>query len=148
MLILLSPGQDIVRSVAGPMACSLETIERYMEVLPDARPWEVDQHVAPVQWRKELASPGVKRLRIGFVIDDGVVKVQPPIARAMKEAIEALKEAGHDGTHIILQLSTCHFINQHLQCLNGMPLPIAMDTTSGQKLSSLMAVKGPVRRQS
>ncbi|KUM62181.1 hypothetical protein ACN42_g4899 [Penicillium freii] len=91
-----SPGQDIVRSVAGPMACSITTIERYMEVLPEAKPWEVDQHVAPVTWRRELASPGAKRLRIGFLVDDGVVKVQPPIARAIREVIEALKEAGHD----------------------------------------------------
>ncbi|OQE24136.1 hypothetical protein PENFLA_c010G05811 [Penicillium flavigenum] len=91
-----NPGQDIVRSVAGPMACNLATIERYMEVLPEARPWEVDQHVAPVAWRKELASPGAKKFRIGFLVDDGVVKVQPPIARAMHEVIEALKTAGHE----------------------------------------------------
>lgn len=95
--IIYSPGQDIVRSVAGPMACSLATIERYMEVLPDARPWEIDHHVAPVAWRRELASPGAKRLRIGFLVDDGVVKVQPPIARAMREVVEALKAAGHEG---------------------------------------------------
>ncbi|CAG8083010.1 unnamed protein product [Penicillium olsonii] len=91
-----NPGQDIVRSVAGPMACSLETIERYMEALPDGRPWEVDHHVAPVPWRQDLASPGAKRLKIGFIIDDGAVKVQPPIARGMREAIEALKQAGHE----------------------------------------------------
>ena len=95
--VIFSPGQDIVRSVAGPMACNLATIERYMEVLSEARPWEVDQHVAPVAWRKELASPGAKRLRIGFLVDDGVVKVQPPIARAMREVIDALKAAGHEG---------------------------------------------------
>lgn len=95
--MMYSPGQDIVRSVAGPMACTIATIERYMEVLPEAKPWEVDQHVAPVAWRRELASPGAKRLRIGFLVDDGVVKVQPPIARAMREVIEALKAAGHDG---------------------------------------------------
>jgi amidase len=67
-----------------------------MEALPSASPWEVDQHVAPVPWRTHLAASG-KRLKIGFLIDDGVVKVQPPVARAMKETIEALKTAGHDG---------------------------------------------------
>ncbi|KAJ5455096.1 Amidase [Penicillium sp. IBT 31633x] len=91
-----NPGQDIVRSVAGPMACSLATIERYMEVLPDARPWEVDHHVAPVSWRTKMASCGVKQLKIGFLVDDGVVKVQPPIARAMREVVDALKAAGHE----------------------------------------------------
>ncbi|CAI7577600.1 unnamed protein product [Penicillium glandicola] len=91
-----NPGQDIVRSVAGPMACSLATIEKYMELLPEARPWEIDQHVAPVAWRKELASVGAKKLRIGFLVDDGVVKVQPPVARAMREVVEALRSAGHE----------------------------------------------------
>jgi amidase len=97
LIWMVSPGQDIVRSVAGPMACSLATIERYMEALPDAKPWEVDQHVAPVAWRKELAYCGAKRLRIGFLVDDGVVMVQPPIARAMREVVEALRAAGHEG---------------------------------------------------
>lgn len=72
-----------------------------MEALPDGRPWEVDHHVAPVPWRQDLASPGAKRLKIGFIIDDGAVKVQPPIARGMREAIEALKQAGHEGAYTI-----------------------------------------------
>lgn len=108
-----SPGQDIVRSVAGPMSCSLETIERYMEALPDARPWEVDHHVAPVPWKRRLAVPGAKRLRIGFVVDDGVVKVQPPIARAMQETIEALREAGHEGMSTIVS-TKCQFTDYEL----------------------------------
>ncbi|KAJ5396674.1 hypothetical protein N7509_004787 [Penicillium cosmopolitanum] len=91
-----NPGQDIVRSVAGPMACSLASIERYMEVLPCASPWELDQHTAPVPWRRSLASLKAKRLRIGFVVDDGVVKVQPPIARAVRDVIDALRAAGHE----------------------------------------------------
>ncbi|KAJ5114992.1 Amidase [Penicillium alfredii] len=91
-----SPQQDIVRSVAGPMSCSLATIERYMEALPFASPWEVDQHTAPIPWRTNLACPGAKRLKIAFVVDDGVVRVQPPIARAMREVIHALKAAGHE----------------------------------------------------
>ncbi|KAJ5459773.1 uncharacterized protein N7458_001325 [Penicillium daleae] len=91
-----SPSQDIVRSVAGPMSCSLATIERYMEALPCAAPWELDQHTAPVPWRRSMASLKAKRLRIGFLVDDGVVKVQPPIARAVREAVAALKAAGHE----------------------------------------------------
>ncbi|OOQ81778.1 acetamidase [Penicillium brasilianum] len=91
-----NPGQDIVRSVAGPMSCSLATIERYMEALPCASPWELDHHTAPVPWRRSMASLKAKRLRIGFLVDDGVVKVQPPIARAVQEVVAALKAAGHE----------------------------------------------------
>lgn len=141
--MIYSPGQDIVRSVAGPMACNLATIERYMEVLPEARPWEVDQHVAPVAWRKELASPGAKRLRIGYLVDDGVVKVQPPIARAMREVIDSLKAAGHDGMipDSNFPEGYCEPFTDKSQCLSGMPPRIVMHMSSGQRLSFLMAAR-------
>ncbi|RAO65108.1 uncharacterized protein BHQ10_001120 [Talaromyces amestolkiae] len=87
--------QDIVRSVAGPMAMSLSTVEKYMEALPAARPWEIDHQVTPIPWRTELCTT-TKRLRIGYVVDDGVVKVQPPVARAVDEVVQALREAGHE----------------------------------------------------
>ncbi|KAJ5711670.1 hypothetical protein N7488_005826 [Penicillium malachiteum] len=91
-----NPGQDIVRSVAGPMSCSLASIERYMEALPCASPWELDQHVAPVPWRSSLASFRGKRLRIAYLVDDGVVRCQPPAERAVRDVIGALKAAGHE----------------------------------------------------
>ncbi|EED19208.1 acetamidase, putative [Talaromyces stipitatus ATCC 10500] len=87
--------QDIVRSVAGPMATSLSTVEKYMEALPTARPWEIDHQVTPIPWRAELCTT-TKRLRIGYIIDDGVVKVQPPVARAVEEVVQALREAGNE----------------------------------------------------
>ncbi|KAJ5929959.1 hypothetical protein N7466_005452 [Penicillium verhagenii] len=90
-----NPGQDIVRSVAGPMSCSLSSIERYMEAVPCASPWELDQHVAPVPWRRNLASPGARQLKIGYLVDDGVVKCQPPAERGVRDVVEALKAAGH-----------------------------------------------------
>ncbi|THC91896.1 hypothetical protein EYZ11_008648 [Aspergillus tanneri] len=91
-----SAQQDIVRSVAGPMSNSLATIERYMEALPWASSWTIDPHVVPVPWRTNLASIGNKRLKVGFVIDDGMVKVQPPIARAVREIVDSLRAAGHE----------------------------------------------------
>lgn len=78
------------------MSVSLKTIEKYMESLPAARPWELDHQVIPIPWRTELCTT-TKRLRIGYIVDDGVVKVQPPIARAVREVVQALEEAGHEG---------------------------------------------------
>lgn len=83
--------------MAGPMSYSLASIERYMEALPCAAPWELDHHVAPIPWRKSVASLRARRLRIAFLVDDGVVKVQPPIERAVREVVAALKAAGHEG---------------------------------------------------
>lgn len=68
-----------------------------MESLPCAAPWELDHHVAPIPWRKSLASLRAKRLKIAFLVDDGVVKIQPPVARAVREVVAALKAAGHEG---------------------------------------------------
>ncbi|OKL59169.1 hypothetical protein UA08_05808 [Talaromyces atroroseus] len=89
------PRQDIIRSVAGPMSRNLATVEKYMEALPAAKPWEIDPHVTPIPWRTELCTT-TKRLKIGYIIDDGVVKVQPPVARAVREVVDALKAAGHE----------------------------------------------------
>ena len=91
-----SPRQNIVPSTAGPMTTSLSSIEAYMEALSHIEPWQYDPGLSPVPWRPALCSTK-KRLRIGYVVDDGVVKVQPPVARAVKKVISALHDAGHEG---------------------------------------------------
>ncbi|PYH35520.1 putative acetamidase [Aspergillus neoniger CBS 115656] len=82
--------------VAGPMARSLSSIEHFMQSLLDSNPWNIDPGCIPIPWRKELAAKPTGKLRLGIVYDDGVVKPQPPIARAMREVAEKLKEAGHE----------------------------------------------------
>ncbi|KAH8807797.1 acetamidase [Xylogone sp. PMI_703] len=89
--------QDIVRSIAGPIATHLSSIEWYMQALAQAKPWELDPSIYPLPWRTERCSlPPSARLKIGFIIDDGVVKPQPPITRAIKEVVATLKAAGHE----------------------------------------------------
>ncbi|VUC22928.1 unnamed protein product, partial [Clonostachys rosea] len=91
------PRQSFVLPTAGPIAPSLVTIETYMEAFSGARPWEQDPLVSPIPWRREQCSvPPGKRLRIGYVTDDGVVKPQPPIVRAIRELVALLLDAGHD----------------------------------------------------
>jgi len=70
-----------------------------MERLLASEPWNLDPAAIPIPWRKDLASPSKERkLKLGVVFDDGVVKPQPPIARAMRETVQALRDAGHEGT--------------------------------------------------
>ena len=78
------------------MTTSLATIETYMKVLIDSEPWNVDVQLAPIPWRSSMCTK-TKPLRIGYFIDDSVVKPQPPVARALREVIAALKKAGHEG---------------------------------------------------
>lgn len=70
-----------------------------MQALPAAKPWEIDPQVVPMPWRTDICSAATdgKKLTIGFVVDDGVVKPQPPVARAVMEVVHALRSAGHDG---------------------------------------------------
>lgn len=70
-----------------------------MEALPQANPWELDNLVVPVPWRTEQCtiSPPGRKLKIGYILDDGIVRPQPPITRALKEVIAALQGAGHEG---------------------------------------------------
>lgn len=79
------------------MSSNLAAIEQYMEALPCAAPWELDQHTAPIPWRRGLASLRAKRLKIAFLVDDGVVKVQPPVERAVRDVVSVLRGAGHEG---------------------------------------------------
>lgn len=77
-----------------------------MESLLKSDPWNIDPGAIPIPWRKELAAPPTNsKLRLGVVFDDGVVKPQPPVARAMRETVDALRAAGHEGIPIILPYS-------------------------------------------
>ncbi|KAJ5222842.1 uncharacterized protein N7469_009082 [Penicillium citrinum] len=87
----------LVPPVAGPMSTSLATSEYFMERLLASEPWNLDPAAIPIPWRKDLASPPkARKLKLGVVFDDGVVKPQPPIARAMRETVQALRDAGHE----------------------------------------------------
>jgi len=92
------PKQRIILASAGPMASSLSSIETYMQALPQARPWELDNLVVPMPWRTEecTISPPGRKLKIGFIVDDGIVKPQPPVMRAVRKVVDALREAGHE----------------------------------------------------
>lgn len=61
-------------------------------------PWEREPRALPIPWRRELAEVPSRPLRIGIVFDDGVVKPQPPVARALQEVANKFRAAGHEGT--------------------------------------------------
>ncbi len=86
--------------MAGPIAHNIDTIEAFMKGMLSGRPWELDMSCPPVPWRAELARCPERKLKIGYYTDDGVVKVQPPIQRAVEETVEKLKAAGHEGINL------------------------------------------------
>lgn len=80
------------------MARSLPSIESFMESMLDSQPWNIDPGCVPIPWRKELAAQPTRKLKLAFVFDDGVVRPQPPVARALRETAAKLAAAGHEST--------------------------------------------------
>jgi amidase len=60
----------------------------------DQKPWLRDPKCLPIPWREPAQ---IKRpLKIGVLWNDGVVKPTPPVARALKQTVKRLMEAGHE----------------------------------------------------
>ncbi|KAL9073411.1 MAG: hypothetical protein Q9157_004770 [Trypethelium eluteriae] len=86
----------MVLPVAGPLASSLGSVELLMETLSEERVWDMHPRLLPVPWRKEMASIPQRKVKVGIVMDDGVVKPQPPISRAMRVVEDMLRKGGHE----------------------------------------------------
>lgn len=66
-----------------------------MDGILAGEPWRRDPSLIPIPWRKELSLKPDKPLKIGYYISDKVIRVQPPIEKAMQTVIDSLKAAGH-----------------------------------------------------
>lgn len=60
-------------------------------------PWTKDSRCAPITWQASVYKETLeKKLTIGILVDDGIVRPQPPIERVLRLAAELLKKNGHD----------------------------------------------------
>ena len=82
------------------MSRSLATLETFLNGFLAAQPWLLDPVLAPLPWRRELAAKPNRPLKIGYYLDDGAVRVQPPHELAVSKVILALKLVGHEGTYL------------------------------------------------
>lgn len=80
------------------MARHAEDMSLFMRVVLAAQPWKLSAVCLNMPWREdEVAFKGRgNRPRIGVMRDDGVVRPQPPMRRAMDFAVEKLKAAGFE----------------------------------------------------
>ncbi|CAK9442331.1 uncharacterized protein LODBEIA_P60740 [Lodderomyces beijingensis] len=87
-------GQESVSPVTGPLARSVADLELFMKAyINSGKPWDMDTWSLPKLW-KDVAKPDVKQLTIAVVKDDGLVRVSPPIRRALAEVVAKLEAAG------------------------------------------------------
>ncbi|MCJ1375386.1 hypothetical protein MMC20_006621 [Loxospora ochrophaea] len=88
-------GQEQIVCVIGPMSTSLEGVKLFMKTIIDTKPWLVEASLLPFEWKggeKQLCkTSGKKKLKVGVLWNDGIVKPHPPVIRALKEITEKLK---------------------------------------------------------
>lgn len=87
------PGQEIVRGQIGPMARTVDDLALLLEVVTPEKCAHRDPRTAP------LAIPAyrevdVSKLRIGWFVDDGIVRPSAAVERTVRRAAEALEQAG------------------------------------------------------
>ena len=98
-------GQNTVLSVVGPLSSTVGGLRLAMRSLLSQQPWLHDPLVHEIPWREEqekeifdLVSSGTGGkggLAFGIMENDGVVTPHPPVQRAMKMVVGALKKLGH-----------------------------------------------------
>ncbi|KAL1963160.1 hypothetical protein VTN77DRAFT_8593 [Rasamsonia byssochlamydoides] len=126
-------GQEHVPSAVGTMARDLSTICYISRLLADSKPWTMDPRCSPLPWNEAAFQEIQSRpLVIGLILDDGVVKVHPPIERALREVCEALKAQGHE----IVPWDT----SDHAECIEIMDLYYTAD--GGEDIRRDVAVAG------
>ncbi|CAI7677907.1 unnamed protein product [Penicillium manginii] len=96
-LAVSTEGQEHVPSSAGPMTRDLASLCYITQLVANAQPWTLDPRCTPIPWNEPSFHEIQNRpLVIGLILDDGVVKVHPPITRALQELSSALKAYGHE----------------------------------------------------
>ncbi|KAL1748247.1 amidase signature domain-containing protein [Schizophyllum fasciatum] len=89
------PGADSIGATQGPMCRSLRDLRMWFQVVMSSRPWLKESSLVPIPWgTSATAIPLPEKVRIGVMWHDGVVTPQPPIQRAIRELVRALREQG------------------------------------------------------
>jgi Asp-tRNA(Asn)/Glu-tRNA(Gln) amidotransferase A subunit family amidase len=81
-------------SAMGPMGRSVRDLELICRLLCQGQPWLVDPRVAYKPW---CAVPALERVTVGVMWWDEVVMPHPPVLRALRMTVDALRAAGHEG---------------------------------------------------
>ncbi|KAA8644373.1 hypothetical protein EYZ11_001386 [Aspergillus tanneri] len=98
-------GQNTMLSVIGPLATTARSLQFLFKSILSQKPWYYDPLALELPWRdaiehetRELiksSAIGSSQLAFALMYHDGVVRPQPPIARALKIVEQTLIRLGH-----------------------------------------------------
>jgi amidase len=99
---LTMAGEEHIIAVIGPLSTSLEGLKIFTKALIDQKPWLWEPSLLHMPWKEPSTQPsgtflgkgsdGRRKLRIGILTDDGVVKPHPPILRGIKTLVSRLEK--------------------------------------------------------
>nr|AGN92219.1 LolN [Epichloe coenophiala] len=89
----LMVGSEAIHATTGPLSTSIEGLRLFTKTLLDAKPWLQDPSLTPMEWRDMSTAFAGRRLKVAVMWDDGVVKPHPPVTRALKSVVKALKKS-------------------------------------------------------
>ena len=89
-------GIEYVAASIGPLSTSVGGLELLMKTALAAKPWLTDSSLIPMPWNSDdrhiRENAGQKIVKIGVMWDDQVVRVHPPVTRALREVVDKLEE--------------------------------------------------------
>lgn len=86
-------GQEVVRSQTGPMARNVSDLTMFFRAIDPLAMAADDPLVPPVPVR-DLAGIDVRKLRVGFFVDDGLIRPSLAVQHAIHQSVSALEGAG------------------------------------------------------
>ncbi|KAF2660184.1 amidase [Lophiostoma macrostomum CBS 122681] len=133
----IAPGRlgspTAIPPVIGPEATSVRDCELVLQTIIDSTPWDVDETVLNIPWRR-LSSPKTP-LRFGLIRGHPQRPLHPPVARILHTAATQLKEAGHSIVLLddqIPDLYTCTMLSFKYFLLDPQKTPVKHIQASGE----------------
>ncbi|KAI1452731.1 amidase [Annulohypoxylon moriforme] len=86
-------GAESILGTMGPLSTSLEGLRLFSKVIIDQKPWLKQPNLAAMDWKDTAELFPNKKLRVGVIYSDNVVRPHPPILRALTELVGKLKQS-------------------------------------------------------
>ncbi|OTA63241.1 amidase [Hypoxylon sp. EC38] len=86
-------GAEAILATTGPLSTSLEGLRLFTKAILDQKPWLKQPSLVPLDWKDEAAYFPDRKLRVGVIYNDNVVRPHPPVLRAITELVAKLKES-------------------------------------------------------
>lgn len=134
----LHAGMQNIVGCVGPMANCIEDLRLFCEVALAHQPWDYEPSLIEMPWKPASTVNVPKKLTIGLMLHDGIVTPHPPVSRALRQTVNALRAAGHtivnwDPKHhaaLLQWINRAYFLDGAMEYRNTMnpandpPVPI------------------------